>query len=404
MIRAVTIVLGLVAFSCVFASDRQQTSRSTFAKLMDVQELWEEEDYPKALQVLEALIEKTGKDSYDYAVVNQYLAHTCVLADCPARSRTALEAAFLVPDLPKEFLADIKLFYAQIVIADEEFELARVNFEDWLRLTEEKPKPSPLFSAAYANFSTEHYARADELLLQAFESHRATPPDSWYRLRYETLYKLKRFVDAEQIALDLVARSPGNADYWRLLANHHLRREQGPMALAIMTIAYQQGLLDDPGDLRRIITLYSFVEVPERAARLLDTFIADAVFESDFDTLKQLGELWLVSRERDRAIAVLNKATAVAPDGETDVLLGSIYFEDENWEEAHAAFRRAIDRGAAEENERIHLLAGISALRAGMEDEARTALREALKSHELRSQARSFLKQLDAGDTSKNAG
>ena len=81
------------------------------------------------------------------------------------------------------------------------------------------------------------------------------------------------------------------------------------------------------------------------------------------------------------------------------MLLASIYFEDENWQQAHDAFNRAISRGAAEDNERIYLLAGISAFRAGMSEEARTALTEALKSDELRSQARSFLKKLDATES-----
>ena len=292
MIRAATIVLITLALAFAGEVHAQQASRSTFLKIMDVQKLWEKENYPAALAELEELV--VGTRGYDHAVANQYLAHTCVLADCPDRARTALEAALAIRDLPPNFVANLSLFYAQIVLADEDFELARTRFEDWLRLSEEKPKPAQLFSAAYANYITEHYVRADELLEQAINSAR-NPQETWFRLRYETLFELERYEAAETVAMDLLTLHPDNEDFWRLLANHYLRLEQGPKALAILTIAHQQKLLDDPDDLRRIITLYGYVEVPERAARMLNELVEAAVFESDFETMKQLGDLWLLS-------------------------------------------------------------------------------------------------------------
>ena len=307
-----TLALVVALLLLVFAADAdaQQASRSTFLKLMDVQKMWEAEDYTTAMAELEELINKTRGDAYDYALANQYMAHTCVLADCPERSRTALEEALAQPNLPDELLATLTLFYAQVVLVDEEYEIARQNFERWLTLIDTPPDPAQLFSAAYANYQTERYDRANVLIQQAIESE-ANPIDSWYRLHYQILFQLERYEEGENILLGLVSRSPDEETYWRLLANHHLRLEDGRKALAVMTIAFQMDMLAEPEDQRRIVSLYSFVETPERAARLLESMVDTAVVESDFDTLKQLGNLWLLSRERSKAVEVLKKAAVV---------------------------------------------------------------------------------------------
>jgi len=389
--RALLIVL-LVATLPALAYG--QASRSTFLKLMDIQEFWEEENYTEAIAELDELLEKTRGDPYDYALANQYLAHTCVLADCPERIRPALEEALRQPDLPPETMLTLTLFYAQVVLVDEDFETARRYFEDWLALGPEKPDPQQLFSASYANYMTKNFERADELLVTAIAEEK-NPPANWYRLRYQALMELERYGTAEEVVMGLVSRSPTEEDFWRLLANHYLRLEDGRKALSVMSIAYTEGLLSEPADARRIVSLYGFVEVPERAARMLDELIEQSILDADFETLRQLGDLWLLSRERDKAIGVLKEAAQLAPDSETHELLGSIYFEDEQWALAHEAFLEALARGGADENERLYLLAGISAARAGLKAEARSSLEEAMKIDEFRRQAQSVLRSLD---------
>lgn len=399
MRRTLPIALLLLLCGVVAASTPRmpQASRSTFLKLMQIQEYMDADNYADALLELDELLAKTRDEPYEYALANQYLAHVCMRADCPQRTRPALETALAQPGLPATLAANLRMFYAQVVLIDEEYELARQNFEVWLDLVSQigmPPPPGQLFSAAYANFETKRFERAEELLEKAIDA-RPDPPESWLRLHYHTLFELGRYRQAEAAVLDLIGDYPDNKTNWQLLSNHYLRLEDGRKALSVLSVAYQQGLLDSPSDVRRIVSLYSFVDVPERGARLLDSVLQQAVLEADYDTLKQLGNLWLLARERARAIEVLTAAAEIAPDAETDELLASIYFEDERWEEAHRFFASAIRKGAALENEQLYLLAGISAARAGLKSDARTHLERAAKSEEYGSQARSVLRRLD---------
>ena len=85
----------------------------------------------------------------------------------------------------------------------------------------------------------------------------------------------------------------------------------------------------------------------------------------------------------------------MAPDGKTFEMLGGIYFEEEEWQAAYNAYQSAMRQGDLEEPERVALLAGISAYRAGDKSGAREALEIAVENDELRPQAESILRDLD---------
>ena len=221
-----------------------------------------------------------------------------------------------------------------------------------------------------------------------------TPNEQWSRLYYQILFDQKLYDEAMVVILDILSRNPAEDGYWRLLVNHFVQREENRNALAAMIIANLQNPLQAPVDLKRLVSLYGYVEIPEKAARLLQTYIDDERLPKDPETLRQLGDLWLLARERGNAKDALQQAAAVAPDGRTYELLGGIFFEDEQWSDAYAAYSQALETGGLTEPERVHLLAGISAYRAGLTVEARSELEAAAKASEFSAQAEMLLKRL----------
>jgi hypothetical protein len=396
MIRRAAILTALIASLFVAAgAQAQSTSRSTYAKLIDVQELWSKDKYNEAMAILEELASKTqDKEPYDYAVAQQYIAHTAILSDHFELARPALEKALAQKDLPKEFVAGLKLDYGQIVLGDEEYELARNMLEDWYRDTDSDRQPSQVFSLAYANYMTDHLPRAEELLEIALANSK-TVNNTWYRVYYQVLFEQKKYDKAESVVYGLVTREPANETYWQLLVNHYLHVEDDRKALAAMAIARVQGLMGSTDDMKRIATLYSVVEIPEKAARLLQSWVADGTLKADPETLRRIGDLWLLARNREQAKVYLGKAAEVSPNGKTYELLASIDFEDEEWRSAYGNFMQALDAGGLDDNAYAYLLAGISAMRAGMESEARSALEKAKASDKYRSQALGILRKLN---------
>lgn len=395
MIRTIFCVAACCSMLlCSGLSIAQGASNKTYLELMEIQELWDAKDYPTALARLEAYSAKIAGNTNDLAVVLPYIAHTYVFMDQIDKARQYLEKALALPELDTEVNADIRLMYGQILLSDDEFELAVQSLEFWYANTTKERPPSVVFSLGYANYMIKILPRAEELLLEAINLS-SKPKTSWYRVYYETLFDQKKYKRAEEVLMGMVSRDPGNADNWRILANHHLKLEDGRAALSTIAIAYQNGWLEGAADLQRMISLYSAVDVPEKAARLLETHTADDQISRDAETLKRLGDLWLLARERGNAKRVLEEAASIAPDGRTYELLGNIYFEDESWRAAHDAFIKAINSGGLDKPARIYFLAGVCAQRGGMKDEARKALKAARNSEEFRSQANSLLKKLD---------
>ena len=391
-------VLGLSGLALLLAVNlaaAQSVTRSTFRTIESIQELIEEERHEDAMVELEELVIKTRGIPYDYAIANQYLAHTSIVVDQPAKARKALEEALGMEGLPVDLVANLKLFYGTILLGDEEYEAAVTAFEDWL-VTAEKVSPRQLFGIAYANYMSGKLERAETLMARIFDADpRPKLKNNWYQVYYRILFDLKKYSAGEELLLELLSRDPGDEGHWRLLASHYLQLEESSDALATIMVAYWNDLVSDTDDLGRIVSLFGFVDIPEKAARLLETWLAEEKIPEDSDSLKQLGNLWLLARHRDKAKSALEKAASTGENASIYQMLGGIHFEDEDWIEAHAAYKKALRLGGLEEPERVSLLAGISAYRAGMKEEARSALQDAATADKYKSQAESILRRLD---------
>jgi tetratricopeptide (TPR) repeat protein len=384
-----TVLLGLLLLGSpqVVQAEGQKASNRTYLKLMDVQELWNEEQYSEALELLRNYEERVIGDPYDQALVLQYVAHTHIFLDQIEGSRAALERALALDGIDTPLTADLKLIYGQILMGDDDFEKALVELEFWYENTELEKPSGQVFTLGYANFMNGRLERAEELVNLAIATD-LNPSKSWSRLYYQILFELKRYPQAEEFLLGMIDVDPYETDNWRLLANHYLQLEDRKAALTAVTIAYNAGLLEDAVDLKRMIALYSAIEIPEKAARLLELHLEDGSLEPDPDVLKRLADLWMLSRE-------LQRAATVAPNGRTYEMLGNIFYEDEAWEEAYESYLKAIELGGLDEIGRVYLLAGLSAEAGGNKDAAREAFREARKSDELRRQADALLRRLD---------
>jgi tetratricopeptide (TPR) repeat protein len=294
----------LIALSCslFFAAcaGAQSVTRGTFVVIQKVQELMSEERYEEAIVELEALVIKVADNPYDFALANQYLAHTSVLMDNSARARSALEAALGNPDIPQEIRTSMNLFYGTIMLGQEEFELALNALEEWFSLAT-VPQPGQIFSLAYANYRNDNVPRAEELVARAIDDS-PDPQNTWYQLYYRVLFEQKKYEQAEVVLKGIITREPKEESNWRLLASHYLQIEDSREGLAAMMIAYINEFLETNSDLKQIVSLWGYIDAPEKGARLLEEWLDSGKLETDAESLKQLGNL-LVSRRSLRRTA-----------------------------------------------------------------------------------------------------
>jgi Tfp pilus assembly protein PilF len=391
MERALAWILIFSLFVAATAS-AQSVTRPTFRALEKVQLLMEAEQFSEALVELEALAIKTVKNPYDFALTSQYLAHASVMIGEQSRARSALEAALATESIPDDLRANMNLFYGTILVGDEDYELARDVLAQWFAQAE-LPTPPQIFSYGYAVYMAGDVEESQSLIARSI-SESLNAPESWYQLFYRILFDQKKYEAGEEVLKMMLTRAPTNERTWRMLASHYLQLEESRDGLAALMVAYSNELLETDSDLKQIVALWGYIDAPDKGARLLEEWLSAEKLERDAVTLKQLGNLWLMARERKNAMSVLQQAAEMSPDGRTYELLGGIHFEEEEWGEAYTAYSSALRSGDLEEPSRTSLLAGISAYRAGNLDDAKEALEVAAESEEFRPQAESILRGL----------
>ena len=91
----------------------------------------------------------------------------------------------------------------------------------------------------------------------------------------------------------------------------------------------------------------------KKLRRTLKPVVADK-----FKTLKTLADAWRMAQEIDKAIPVLEKATKLAKDSETYILLGNLYLFEDRLDEAIVAIQNGIKKGKLKKTSQAHLVLG----------------------------------------------
>ncbi|RLQ22850.1 hypothetical protein DWB85_05235 [Seongchinamella sediminis] len=187
-------------------------------------------------------------------------------------------------------------------------------------------------------------------------------------------YRSGAFEQCEHILEQLLAMEPGNAAHWHQLVSVYLQQEKGQQALDQLRLAREKGLAFTVAELQLLVDLQALHGNPYGAARTLQLAMEQGEIPADARRQRQLFELWLQARERDRALAALEQAVASSGDTELYLYLAQLQMEDERW----AAVERTVLQACGEQLQdrfvsRANLLLGVALLKQHRPEQARRA-------------------------------
>ena len=157
----------------------------------------------------------------------------------------------------------------------------------------------------------------------------------------------------------MVVRYPKKG-YWLNLATIHGALGNFEEALIRLQLAYSQGLLTTDAELRRLAQLLMFLDLPYRAARVLEQGFENGILSQDHKGYEMLSNSWIAAKEYDRAVEPLERAASLAPAGDLYVRLAQVHLQREKWGEAAAALGQALDKGGLQSVGDAQLLMGIA--------------------------------------------
>ncbi len=331
-------------------------SRKVYKRLNDIQGLIDKKSYTKAVEELESL-KGSRLNPYELALAWQMLGYVYAGQEKVEQAISALEKCLEQKALPPGAALDVQFNLGQLYLVASKYQKASSVLLDWIGKVE-NPKPDSKYLLSMALMQA---GQAENALgwIKAAISGSSRPAESWYQLMLSIQYKLKRYGEAADTIETLVLKFPKKS-YWLQLAAVYSEIKQEQKALAVMELAFQQGMLDTRGEIMNLVSLYDYRGVPFKAAEVLEKGMQSGLVEGNAKTLRQLGETWLRARELKRAADPLEKAAALEKNGQLYLQVAQIHIERQAWGEAIRALRAALDKGGLENPGEAHLLIGVS--------------------------------------------
>lgn len=388
---------------------KQKTRRTpairakVFEKLNEAQMAAEEKKYDEALRSLNELRDTEGRgalNSYELANLYNLYAFIYFTKEDYENALRSYEQVIKQEDIPYAMEVNTKYTIAQLYFVKEDWRKGVNTLLEWFRLKEELQEP--VGANAHALLSQGYYQLKDmrkslehiEIAINDYKSKDKIPKEQWWGLQRYLYYEKNDIRKVVQILEETLKYYQKKA-YWQQLAAMYGELKRDSDMVATMETAYVQDLLDKERELVNMAYLFLSVEVPYKAAKVLDKGIKQKQIEATSKNLELLGNSWRQAQEIKRAIPEMAEAARKSDKGELWARLGNIYLDNDEFEKAAEAIRNGLKKGGIKRPDTAQLVLGMAEFNLKNYDAARKAFREAKKSERSERYAEQWMEFMD---------
>ena len=291
--------------------------------------LMDQEDFARAAAVLKAYMAEAGENAPSEAWLSLGGA-LYESGDVKEAARVFLRGHAAYPAAPLLCLnAGVALYEL------ERFAQAAPLLEKAYGLQDEA-RPEWLYQAGTAYYQEKDFGNSARVMLRLLDGAPA-PRKEWIRLAVHALLESGRTVRAEGLLIDYLTRSPGEADYWQLLAKLYLEREQYDRAGAALEICYR---IKTPStsEMERLAALYNYRRAPLMAAATLQRAYGRS---PDREQALKVAALLASAGRTTRAVDYLDSHL---PAGTGALEKGKFLYRARRFKEAESALRGQLSK------------------------------------------------------------
>jgi tetratricopeptide (TPR) repeat protein len=349
--------------------------------------------YGEAEQKLNELVADANGD-YEKAIVLQTLGYVYAMQEKDAQSLRAYEQALATNALPYQAHEQMTLNVAQLYLGDKKTDKGMQVLNQYLN---ESCNPAPDAHVLLASLHAEKkewreaLKQIDLALIKA-----KAPKESWLQLKLALHYELKEFPRCAEVLVHLIALSPMKEDYFKQLNGMLLELKRDAEAMSVLALAERRGFIDQETEYRNLAAMYLMMDIPYKAATLLDRGLQVKQLDGSEKNLEMLSNAWLSAREYDKAESAMARAAQVSNKGELYKQLGQIQIENEKWKEALESLQKAQQKGNLKNPGEVSFLIGVAAVNLKQWKTAEAALRAAMEHEKTAQMATQWLNHLHA--------
>jgi tetratricopeptide (TPR) repeat protein len=347
---AIAFALFILSNSSGWAQDdeenKPQTNYTTRPEVYELiarsQKHLEEKKYKESLSTLERAQRRFRLNAYEKALVFQLMGYVYVSQENFKKTIGVWEQAVAEKALPKSTELNLMYQLGQLYAAIENYNKSVELFERWLAAAK-KPTPDSLYKVALANFQAKRYKSAINYCERAVRGTKRVK-DSWRQLLRAAYVETKDFRNAVRVQKQFVERHPLKKSEWLQLSSMYSQLKDDRRAVAVLELAYKNGLLDKQNEYMNLAQNYMFLNVPYKAAEVMEDGIKRKIIKTDSKILKQLANAWQYARETDKALSPLGKAANLSAEGELYIQIAQIHLEKEQWNKAIDNLRKGLKK------------------------------------------------------------
>ncbi len=391
-----TFIFLLVCFMMsaqVFAKTSSDISERAYKQLTRVHKLMDDERYDQALKRLNA-IRLSDKRPYEQAIVWQAFGYLYAAKVEYAKAIEAFLKCLTPKTLPDNATKNTLYTLAKLQISVADYTEAIDTLERWFDL-ENKPTPEAHALAGMAYAQAKRHGKAIEHLRKAIAS-----PDGkreeWYRQLLVVYYDTVDYRSAARLMEEMTRRFPERKAYWLQLSSIYRTLKDDARSLAVMELAYRQGLLLNERELVELASYYLYMDMPYKAGDLLETALQSGSISSTGNHWRLLSDAWLQAREMQRALRALQRASKLVEDPEVFLRLAQLASQMDEWSVTLHATNKALHMAGLEQPGKVHILEGVAHFNKEDYRAAKEAFEHAKKYAAVQNQARKWLEYLSA--------
>lgn len=302
-------------------------------------ELYNAGDVKGAIAILEP-IQPTA--DFDKAYVWKFLGQMLLDKD-QSRALSLMEKAAKLDVLSFNDQRDLLRNVAELNMMAGKYEQALNYFNKWMDFTGEKDATIEL-RIANCYYQMKQYAK---VIAPADRAIAALPKPNKdpYTMKFAAYYELKQIKKAIEVLETLVVLFPEEKQNWVYLGSFYLTDEQPEKALAILDLAYKQGLLKTENEIKNLANLYNQNNLPYYAASLLEKHVNSGLLKKDRTNLNSIATSYNAAREFAKSAKYFGILGELEKDGDAYRRQGDTLTMIDKNSDAIVAFNKALDLG-----------------------------------------------------------
>ncbi|MBI3171499.1 MAG: tetratricopeptide repeat protein [Hydrocarboniphaga effusa] len=350
-------------------------SEGAYKRLERVIEAIGKGEYVESEKKLKEL-QENARGEYEKAIVLQTLGFVYASQEKIPLAIKTFEQALEQNALPQQPHEQMMFNIAQLYVSDDKWDDGIKALQGYMT---ESCNPLPDAHILLASVYAERKRFRDSLQQVDLALAKAkTPKEPWLQLKLALHFELKEYPKCAEVLVQLVALVPTKEDYWKQLSGILFEVRKDPEALAALALAERRGYINEETEYKNLANLYMYMQVPLKAATILQRGVDDKAVTANEKNLESLGNAWLLAREYKKAEVAMKRAAEVSDKGELYKRLGQIQIENEDWKAALNSLTQAQKKGGVKEPGELAFLVGVVAVELKQWKRAEEALRAAM--------------------------